>query len=314
MPALIEGGRVFMQGTFGLCALFIAHHLRTESTGAFESGPFSIGVAVIGVAFLLPVLPEAIALARLFVFRLLRLGQRSRSPESPWTWDQPWDERGARSLLLGRSGEISGVLAFIMAGLAPLHLMAFSGSEKAPLPFLVILALLDVPVLFGWGLVAYRVLRALKFGSSRLAFSGFPFFLGETLDVSLLDIDRFKKARDLDVTLRCREQYLEQRGSGKSTLGFRTVWKETQRFGPEDLRFGIGEEARLAALSRKADELSRLPIRFSLPASDLSSRLTQAGDYRFWDLVVTARLEGLDYRASFGLPVYRRPEGNGPDA
>jgi hypothetical protein len=195
-----------------------------------------------------------------------------------------------------------------MAALAPLHLMAFSGGETPGL-FLAVIALLDAGILLGWGFVIYRVLMSLKFGLSRLAFPRFPFFLGEPLDVTLLDVDRLREAPEIHITLRCREQYLEEMDSGKSTLKFRSVWKETRRFSPEDLPFGRGEAAHLASLSRRTDDSSRFDVRFELPDSAIPNRLTEPGNLRFWELLVTARMKGIDYKASFGLPVYERPPG-----
>lgn len=112
------------------------------------------------------------------------------------------------------------------------------------------------------------------------------------------------------VTLRCvRERSV---GSGKSARVVReTLHEERRDVAPEEVAFGRGSAAGLFKLVRRADEEAALPVSFRLPDERALSSDLFGSPKKLWELTVTAEVPGLDYEATFLLPVYSRPDRAG---
>ncbi len=231
------------------------------------------------------------------------IGERRRRefPDEPWMWDRRWNRGGARSLRAGRLlrplGAV-GLLVFLAAGLGfaalVLELPALYGIV-VPACLLLLAALV----------LAFRATGAdLKYGGSFLRYRTFPFFLGERLAATLEGIDRLRGFTRMTIVLRC---VLERTvGSGKSAHVEREVVDaQTRGVAPEDVTFGKGSAAGVFKLLRRSDDAAFLPISFDLPDEDLSTRLSEP-PVRKWELEVKAETPGLDYEATFLVPVYAR--------
>lgn len=120
----------------------------------------------------------------------------------------------------------------------------------------------------------------------------FPFFLGERLSVRFRTqrpIGRFEK---MAFTLRCVEEVTEtrqDRGKTSSEVKCYQVWTDT-----------------IALEKPGALHGGEIPLSFELPQGSYATWLGE-GSPRYWELAVTAETPGLDFGATFLLPVYARP-------
>ncbi len=98
------------------------------------------------------------------------------------------------------------------------------------------------------------------------------------------------------------QEAFELQGKSNTVVCY-SVFEEARSFQPGSLDFGVGEPARFFQLFRKADARATLDLFFQLPAEDLGTALS-ASPPRYWELEVKAETAGVDYAATFLLPVY----------
>jgi hypothetical protein len=235
---------------------------------------------------------------------------RKDHPGEPWTWDHQWDQAGASH---GGAAETLGgfvVVLFLTAFMAPFNYV-FLWMEFTPIAVLVI-GIFDLITLVAWGAFLYSVVQRLKYGTSRFLFSTFPFFLGESVEGRLVDTPRFQGAAKFAVALRCVEQAFESHGRSNAVVCY-SLFEDARSFEPGSLDFGGGEPARFFQLFRKVDAGATLDLSFSLPA-DCPATTLSAAPPRYWELEVKAETAGVDYTATFLLPVYARPSSSATPA
>jgi hypothetical protein len=209
------------------------------------------------------------------------------NPGVPCLADHPWDMKGAvHNEAIG--GSIFGVLVMVLF-MAPFNWWAFI-SGVGPLGAKVVVVIFDLLVLaVVWNLF-YLLLRRWKYGVTRLAFQRFPFVLGGTLDVVLHSSQVGGEGR-ATIVLRCIEERVEvqQRYHRRQRQGVAVeVWSDRQEI---DLR----------TISQR--EWGLLMISFALPEGDLSTRLRDF-PCRRWELEIKAEVRGIDFGATFLVPVY----------
>lgn len=221
--------------------------------------------------------------------RIPRLSERH--PDEPWLWDYPWNPQGAKDR--GKGNFLKGVVgAVIWVGiLVPFNWISFFSTEKL-WGFGIITGLFDLIFLFILGQVFLAFFQRVRFGSSFLRFNGFPFFLGERIDTMLDDARRLEGMRSLTLTLRCVQEVVETRGSGRNRR-------------QEVVCYGIYEDSRIVSSEEAGAESGEIVISFPLPVGDFSTRLRDDSP-RYWELAVKAALRGIDYSATFLLPVYSK--------
>jgi hypothetical protein len=218
-------------------------------------------------------------------------------PGEPWLADHPWrragtvDETGreARRVLAG-----GGVLTLVASGLAAAVLPTASWPELL-VPALVFGAFLLV-ALFLLGRGVYLVLRRARHGVAELAFGRFPFLLGERLEVALLREPGTPRLDGLTATLACvEERWVEREEQDGDSPG-----RTRTRRGLE--RRELWSETRPVALVAGA----RLPIAFDLPrpGGEAVGTALAADPPRYWELTLSADLPGIDFGATFLVPVY----------
>lgn len=234
--------------------------------------------------------------------RFARLRRRLQSdPAQPWLGDYPWDPQGDAYRVGGKTaGSLLGLLFFSLF-LAPFNAFFF--------PFIPIL-IFDAIALVAWGFFFYYVVQSGKYGDSRLRYASFPFFLGEHAEVYLEGIDRLKGLRQLTATLRCVEEVVVPTTSGNSRSSQPTcssIYEEVRTLRPEEIPFGSGAPARFLRLARQEDGFAALRLEFALPDDDAYETRLAATPPRYWELEVKADTPGVDYDATFLLPVYLRP-------
>ena len=106
-------------------------------------------------------------------------------PSSPWLWDYPWSAHGIADGASRRAFSSLIGLAVFMIFLAPFNWLAFLSPYQSWF-WKIAIGLLDSIIILGVGNRIFVTVRQyVAFGNAYAAFKQFPFFLGETLDVTL---------------------------------------------------------------------------------------------------------------------------------
>jgi hypothetical protein len=218
-----------------------------------------------------------------------RDARKVQHPQQPWQWDYLWNEYETTDL--GLRTAVRGVVATLLTigFLIPFHVLIFT--EKLPWFALAGMVFFDVVMLLVAGTVGYRILSVLVHGRSRLRYASFPLRLGKSARFTLVPSGRLDDIPSLRCTLRCVEERIETRGTGKQR---RTIVVGYARYAAE-------QEIENFALQGGGG----VEIEFELPDDDgaLRSRLSDRPP-QYWELVVEGKRPGIDYNKRFLLPVY----------
>jgi hypothetical protein len=221
--------------------------------------------------------------------------ERERRPEEPWRWDYRWDEAGARDDTVERLALWTYRTLFLAALLLPFNWLAFfSGvlSWWSVAGFGLVVAFFDLLLLFALYRFAGSLLHLLRYGVGAVRYARFPFFLGESLEVSFVPAKRMSDLRKLKATLRCVDERFE-------------------RFDPDDpdssttvVPYELYSDARTAtgtAAGTAPDAGFSFPLPEDMPAARLGERPPV-----YWELEIEAEAPGVDYAATFLVPIYSR--------
>lgn len=160
---------------------------------------------------------------------------------------------------------------------------------------------LFIPLLFpliGIGLMiwaAREVIGYRKFGRSTATLSTVPGVIGRRLAGEIRTGSGLMSARHVDLALRCVRRITTGSGKNRSTRE-EILWE-----GPVTQQH----------VRREGHEAS-VPFAFTIPPDAQQSDLEPSSDHVLWRLSATADVPGVDYRASFEVPVFRTAESNQP--
>jgi hypothetical protein len=220
---------------------------------------------------------------------------RARNPEQPWMWNAEWVDRRVRDQSRAGTAVLWGfallwnaiaspVLVFVPAELA-------KGNRIAAIGFLFPLAGLLLILS-----AARLTLRALRFRPSTLTLETMPAPIGGALRGSVAVPHPLSHVTAILVRL----VGMSRERSGKSTID-RILTHEERELEPSMLR--------------QTPDGVVIPIEIAVPA-DAEPTSTAAGARQmFWRLSVDAEVPGIDYSATFDVPVFRtafsdfRPHG-----
>ena len=209
-------------------------------------------------------------------------------PDEPALADYSWHPEGFEvSEWPAMAKAVAGAMA-VTVFLSIFNWWAFAANG----PWMVkgIVGLFDVLALLLWVQAAQQLLRALKFGHSRVEFTAFPCRLPKPVVVRWQPFGGINRANQGTFTLRCVEEWVESTGSGRNrtaTLVHEEIWSAKW----------ILEQPRNFQL-REAVELS-----YELPADAKPTQLN-ADKPIFWELEVKLDLPGLDFYETYLVPVY----------
>jgi len=212
-------------------------------------------------------------------------------PGERWHADHPWDPRGEtatggrpfRRALLG--------VVFLAVFLTPFNWWAFL-SDAGGTVVTIVVSFFDLLLLLVLAGAATELVRMLRYGKSELLFDAFPFFLGERVAVRL----RRSSGAAFDalrLTLRRVRELSETTGRGRSRttrLVAESLWEEERTLSAEEGAAAPGRDLRLE---------------FDLPA-DLPETRLSTGEPTYWELHARGETAGLDWVATFLVPVYAR--------
>ncbi|MCK6485285.1 MAG: hypothetical protein HUU22_09505 [Phycisphaerae bacterium] len=216
--------------------------------------------------------------------------QRERRPEAPWLADYSWNPSEARddrnTRLKVRGAQFLMLIIFTL----PFNYIGFF-TKGALAPRLFMAGTADLVLLIFGGAFVYHVAQRIRFGPSRLKFRRFPFFLGERLDVDFVPSRSFGEVNQLTATLRCiREQYVTTPAPDPRT----EIVSQLLHAKSETIAPGRIDCADVFALS------------FALPDGDFETCLSVQPP-RYWEIEIVVDMSGMEFKAVYLVPVYRRP-------
>lgn len=220
---------------------------------------------------------------------------RARNPDQPWMWNAEWVSR--------RISDQSRAGTFLLWGFALLW-NAIASPALIIIPDAVrkgnqwawiglLFPLVGVALLIN---AARLTLRALRFRESTLILDTMPVPIGGTLRGTVEVPHALTSVSGVMIRLTA----LEQRQSGSST----------------ESTIACHEERELEpGLLRHTADSTIIPIEIAVPADAPATDTTDAQRKVFWRLNVDAEVPGIDYSASFDVPVFKtaftdfRPHG-----
>ncbi len=211
---------------------------------------------------------------------------RKRNPDQPWMWNPEWVSR--------RISDQSSAGTFLLWGFAllwnavasPVALLFVSDAirDRNPLGFVALLfPLVGLVMLIN---AARLTLRALRYRESKLILDTMPVPIGGTLRGTV----EVPRALTSVSAVMIRLTALERRRSGSSTTSAIACHEE------RELEPGL--------LRHTADS-TIIPIEIAVPADAPATDNTDAQQNVFWRLSVDAEVPGIDYCATFDVPVFK---------
>ena len=138
--------------------------------------------------------------------------------------------------------------------------------------------------------------RFKRFGVSRLDLEAIPAPLGRSLRGTVVAAGTLDARDGLLLTLTCVRRVITGSGKNRSTSE-RILWQEERRATGRQTR---GAEGMVTAI----------PVAFDLPRDGEPCDGSNPRDMVLWRLAVSAEVPGVDYAASFEVPVFRTAESD----
>lgn len=214
----------------------------------------------------------------------------ARNPEEPWFADHPWNPRFSMDANLHKLLGYTLGSAFAVAAIGLITWLTFSDPNVSAWVRYLILGI-DLIVFLYPVYTAVIWMRYFSHGRSKVVFESFPLFLGERARLRLMTL-RPMGADKIKFTLRCiQEEYetIQDEEGQRTTIIYYQLYSDSIEIAVDPMN-----------RNRSLD----VQVEFDLPSDgSLTSRLGYRPP-RYWELEATADLPGVDYEATFYLPVY----------
>lgn len=224
--------------------------------------------------------------------------RKLQMPDEPWRWREDWANGEARS---SNKGGAMGILLFavfwnlISVPIAVMVLLqeTIRGGDRAAL-FVLIFPAVGL-LLAGWAI--RKVVQWRKFGTSTFVMASVPGVAGGrlagviTVPVHILPEDGFH------VTVRCIRKTVSGSGKNRHTTE-RVLWEDEQTMKRE--------------IFPRDPTRSAVPVLFGIPYDASDTDPSNSDNQVLWRLEVTAAVPGVDYDASFEVPVFHTADSS-PD-
>jgi hypothetical protein len=215
---------------------------------------------------------------------------KARNPTAPWLWRPDW--------AAGRVDDSSRAtmwLAWVFAALwnlislpsAVLALRTAAWKEKPAVLLILLFPAVGIGILL-WAIRA--TLRYRRFGVSRLELGTRPGVIGHTLAGTVRATTSLRPADGFQVALRCIRRVTTGARNRSTTESI--LWQEERR--------AVGQVVRDAAGMG-----TMIPVAFAIPPDARACDEGDSDDRILWRLEVSGSMPGIDYAATFEVPVFR---------
>ena len=273
-------GQYFVLGTLGLRPL----DMDNSNVPAWVLG-------LVGLVFLMGGLMLWGMGYRRLRFRRRLAASRRAHPDEPACADYPWDWQGIVPDRWGKVLKALAMLPLVVALIAVMNYMVFVADGDAPWFVRIIVGLFDLFLVFGLYRLGLMIVRAIKYGRTRLRFVRFPFRGGEVLPVAIELPAAARRVTGGRIELRQIEEYWEVTGNTQKNRSKRIVhecgWSGEQVFDPGAVPLNSGV----------------LETEFLIPEEAPSTRI-DAERPVFWELDVQLETPGIDFHQRYLVPVY----------
>lgn len=219
---------------------------------------------------------------------------RQAHPDEPWMWQEDWRDgrirARPRAQLLG-VGVFALLWNLISSPVAFLVPAEVSGGNH-----LALIALLFPVVGIGvasWWAVLF--LRWRKFGHSTFEMARLPGIVGGPLEGRIHTRVQAPPETGFELTLSCVRRVTTGSGDDRSTRE-KVEWQDRRVVPPEQVGVGPGGVW--------------VPVRFGIPWEQPPTDPEESDDRVLWRLEIEADVPGVDYAASFEIPVFRTAESD----
>jgi hypothetical protein len=205
----------------------------------------------------------------------------------PWLWREDWAARR-----VAESGPSTAPVLWIFAlmwNAIAIPIAVVVGRQRPPNPFPAILFLFPAIGLVLIGAAVYQTLQRRKFGRSICAIDRLPVEPGQTLSGTIEHRGTQVPDAGYWLVLSCINRIVTGSGRNRSTSN-EVLWDAEQR-----ISGGVAAPSPMGM---------RVPFSFDIPADAPSADLRKPFAMVLWQLEATAELPGIDYTATFELPVF----------
>ncbi len=219
--------------------------------------------------------------------------RKAQFPDQPWKWKEEWDGRPIESG--DRKG--AGFLLFFAVMWNAISWPAFWavwwGPKENPIGVKLMVTLFPtIGVLVAW-LAGYKWIQSRKFGRPRFVPSTVPGVIGGYVG-GVIEVPA-RVTPEGDATLSLRNLRRETRGSGKNRSTTEVVlWEREERIPREKWASGAGR--------------TDIPVLFHVPDSCSATDDRDPNNEVVWRLETKAAVAGVDFAATFDLPVFATGE------
>jgi hypothetical protein len=255
--------------------------------GLVRSGELPVVLGIIGLVF-------ALAGYGLGVFALIARRHALQTdelselyPGQPWMWNEDWASRRVRDSNRTNAAVLWVIAIFCNAVSWPV-LLVLPKELRNENYVVLVAAIFPVAGVILIGGAILRTIRAMRFQHSVLVLDHVPVPPGGTLRGHVeVSYEPLAEARSIIVRLTA----VNRVRSGKSAI--------------ESIVFQEESEIARGSVSRMPNGVS-IPIAFDVP-HDVAESRTEGNSQLHWRLTVDAEVPGVDYGASFDVPVFGTP-------
>jgi hypothetical protein len=216
----------------------------------------------------------------------------ARDPEKPWLWRDDWAQGYAKAEWKSNAAIMSVIgAAFLLFSVPMLMNLPAALLREHPFQTALVLFFPVVGVLL-LGQSALSTLRARKFRDTRLRLSSVPSATGGKLQGRVEAGFVFPPEAAVDLTLSCVRSYVS--GSGDD----RTRWEKI-----------LWQERNTGAASTDG-QATYIAVEFALPYDAQGTDVRNSDDEILWKLIASSKLPGLDFNATFPVPVFKTAGGD----
>jgi hypothetical protein len=212
---------------------------------------------------------------------------RQRHPDAPWLHKPEWCEKkivsGAKDSLFVTTIVAVVCTVFSAPVLALLPAEVRKG-EKLTALFALLFLLIALTAL---ACFVYAFLRWRRFGRTTLSLAAVPIVPGECLRGTITSPITIDRAGTVTIKLECQKTTTSQSGK-KQSVQFESAWHR------EDV----------ASIQREAGGSSVIPFAIDIPADLPSTGRVDSTTTVTWTLTAKAEIRGVDFWASFDVPVF----------